>query len=163
AAAAQFIALRINPGIHNKGFEAVTYDPASDRLFAIKERAPRQLFEVAGVQHSIDQGRLQIKVADRLGWITKSVAARALSDGYYDPRTGHLLLLSDQAHSITELDSKGRCVSTRTRLATFSDPKPSAPQPEGLTTARPGNLHVVSRPNLACTLSQGPAHVGNIR
>ncbi|KPZ04822.1 SdiA-regulated [Pseudomonas syringae pv. aptata] len=153
---AQFIELLINPSIHNKGFEGVTYDPANDRLFAIKERDPRQMFEVSGVLRSIDQGRLQIKIADRLDWITKSVAARDLSDGYYDPRTGHLLLLSDQSHSVTELDSKGRFVSIRSLLGTFSDLKHSAPQPEGLTMDRAGNLYVVSEPNLFYKFSKVP-------
>ncbi|WP_205980425.1 SdiA-regulated domain-containing protein, partial [Pseudomonas viridiflava] len=81
---AEYIALVINPSLHNKGFKGVTYDPANDRLFAIKERDPRQLFEVSGVLRSIDQHRLQIKVVDRLDWITESVATRDLSDGHYD-------------------------------------------------------------------------------
>lgn len=145
---AQYIALVINPSLHNKGFEGVTYDPDNDRLFAIKERDPRQLFEVSGVLRSIDQGRLQIKVVDRLDWVTEGVAARDLSEGYYDPRTGHLLLLSDQSRSITELDGNGRFVSIRSLAAGLSDLKNSIPQPEGLTMDRDGNLYVVSEPNL---------------
>lgn len=78
---AQYIALMSNPTTNNKGFEGVTYDPEGDRLFAIKERDPRQLFEVSGVLRSIDQGRLQIKVTDRQDWVTQSVAAQDLSDG----------------------------------------------------------------------------------
>jgi uncharacterized protein YjiK len=153
---AQYIALMINPTTSNKGFEGVTYDAEGDRLFAIKERDPRQLFEVSGVLRSIDQGRLQIKVTDRQDWITQSVAARDLSDGYYDSRTGHLLVLSDQSRSITELDREGRFVSVRSLLGGFSDLRRNAPQPEGMTMDRDGNLYVVSEPNLFYKFSKAP-------
>ncbi|KFE56799.1 SdiA-regulated domain-containing protein [Pseudomonas syringae] len=153
---AQYIALMINPSTNNKGFEGVTYDPDGDRLFAIKERDPRQLFEVCGVMRSIDQGRLQIRVVDRQDWVTKSVATRDLSDGYYDPRTGHLLLLSDQSLSITEMDSNGRFVSIRSLQGGLSDLRHSAPQPEGMTMDRDGNLYVVSEPNLFYKFSKTP-------
>ncbi len=145
---AQSITLQINPSRHNKGFEGVTYDPEHDRLFAIKERDPRQLFEVSGMLRSIDQGRLHIKVTDRLDWVKNSVFALDLSDGYYDPRTGHLLLLSEQSQSITELDQEGRFVSVRSLIAGISDLKHSAPQAEGMTMDSDGNLYVVSEPNL---------------
>lgn len=155
---AQYIALVINPSRHNKGFEGVTYDPDNDRLFAIKERDPRQLFEVSGILRSMDQGRLQIKVTDRLEWVTDNVAARDLSDGYYDPATGHLLLLSDQSRSITELDGNGRFVSVKSLLAGLSGLKDSAPQPEGMTMDREGNLYVVSEPNLFYKFSRAAKH-----
>lgn len=158
---AEYIALVINPSLHNKGFEGVTYDPAKDRLFAIKERDPRQLFEVSGILRSIDQHRLQIKVVDRLDWITESVATRDLSDGHYDQRTGHLLLLSDQSRSITELDGNGRFVSIRSLTNAFSDLRNSAPQPEGLTMDQDGNLYVVSEPNLFYKFSKAPTPPAN--
>lgn len=151
---AEFIALLINPDSNNKGFEGVTYDPVHDRLFAIKERNPRQLFEVSGVMRSIDQGRLQIKITDRIDWVEHNVFARDLSDGYYDPRTGNLLLLSDQSRSITELDRDGRFVSFRSLLGGISGLRHSAPQPEGITMDRDGNLYVVSEPNLFYKLSK---------
>ncbi|WP_425313525.1 SdiA-regulated domain-containing protein [Pseudomonas putida] len=153
---AQFIALLINPTHSNKGFEGVTYDAANDRLFAIKERDPRQLFEVTGVMRSIDQGKLQIKVIDRQDWIDNSVYARDLSDGYYDPRTGHLLILSDQSRSITELDASGKFVSVRSLVGALSDLQHSAPQPEGMTMDRDGNLYVVSEPNLFYKFTRQP-------
>lgn len=156
---AQYIALMINPTNNNKGFEGVTYDPEGDRLFAIKERDPRQLFEVSGVLRSIDQSRLQIKVVDRQDWVTQSVSARDLSDGYYDSRTGHLLLLSDQSQSITELDRDGRFVSVRSLRGGFSDLRHSAPQPEGMTMDHDGNLYVVSEPNLFYKFSKAPKQV----
>lgn len=143
----QFISLAINLTNTNKGFEGVTYDAEHDRLFAIKERDPRQLFEVAGMINSIG-APLKIKVADLTSWVDRSVFARDLSDGYYDAATGHMLILSDQSKSIIELDQDGNFVSTRSLRGGISDMKQSAPQAEGMTMDSDGNLYVVSEPNL---------------
>ena len=48
---ARFFSLGINRN-GNKGFEGVTYDAVGDRLFIVKERDPRQLYEVRGVAAS---------------------------------------------------------------------------------------------------------------
>lgn len=144
---AQFIALAINLSHSNKGFEGVTYDAANDRLLAIKERDPRQLFEVSGVMKSLD-GPLQIKVGDLTSWINRSVFASDLSDGYYHPGTGHLLILSDESKSIIELDGDGKFVSFLPLRSGVSQLKAHAPQAEGVTMDSSGNLYVVSEPNL---------------
>lgn len=148
ASQAQWITLDINPTHHNKGFEGVTYDRQHDRLFAIKERTPRQLFTVTGMLTALSGGPLQLTVSDRRDWVTRSVYATDLSDGYYDPRTGHLLLLSDQSKNITELDGDGRFVSIRSLRAGLGGLGRDAPQPEGMTMDSAGNLYVVSEPNL---------------
>lgn len=142
-----FISLEINLTNTNKGFEGVTYDAEHDRLFAIKERDPRQLFEVTGMINSIG-APLKIKVADLTSWVDRSVFARDLSDGYYDATTGHMLILSDQSKSITELDRDGNFVSIRSLRGGITEMKDSAPQAEGMTMDGDGNLYVVSEPNL---------------
>jgi uncharacterized protein YjiK len=148
ASQAQWITLGINPTHSNKGFEGVTYDRQHDRLYAIKERAPRQLFEVTGLVNALNGGPLHLTVNDRRHWVKRSVFATDLSDGYYDARTGHLLLLSDQAKNISELDSDGRFVSIRSLRAAIGGLGRDAPQPEGITMDNAGNLYVVSEPNL---------------
>lgn len=148
ASQAQWITLAINPTLHNKGFEGVTYDRQHDRLFAIKERAPRQLFEVTGMLNALKGEGLQLTVSDRRDWVKRSVFATDLSDGYFDPNTGHLLLLSDQSRNITELDGEGRFVSIRSLRAGLGGLGRDAPQPEGMTLDSDGNLYVVSEPNL---------------
>lgn len=144
---AQSIALAINLNEKNKGFEGVTYDAATDRLFAIKERDPRQLYSVKGMLRSI-QGPLNLTVTDLTPWVERSRYASDLSDGYYDPRTGHLLLLSDQAKNIVELDHEGNFVSIFSLRSYLGDLQRDAPQAEGLTLDNDGNLYVVSEPNL---------------
>jgi len=148
ASAAQWITLDINPTLRNKGFEGVTYDRKHDRLFDIKERDPRQLFTVTGMLTALSGGPLQITVSDRRDWVKRSVFATDLADGYYDPRTGHLLVLSDQSKNITELDGDGRFVSIRSLRAWLGGLHRDAPQPEGMTMDSAGNLYVVSEPNL---------------
>lgn len=144
---AQFIALAINLSQSNKGFEGVTYDAVNDRLLAIKERDPRQLYEISGVMKSLG-GPLRIKVTDLTSWINRSVFARDLSDACYDPKTGHLVILSDESKSLIELDGDGKFVSFLPLRSGISQLKDDAPQAEGVTMDSSGNLYVVSEPNL---------------
>lgn len=143
-----YLTLQLGARHNNKGFEGVTYDAVKDRLFVIKERDPRALYEVSGLVRSADAHALGITLRDLAPWLSRSVFARDLSDGYYDGATGHLLLLSDESKNITELDADGNLVSLRSLRAAFSDLAHDAPQAEGITLDTAGNLYVVSEPNL---------------
>ncbi|MCQ4320488.1 SdiA-regulated domain-containing protein [Stutzerimonas stutzeri] len=143
---AQFFSLGINLN-GNKGFEGLTYDAAGDRLFIVKERDPRQLYEVRGVAASLD-GPLQLKILDRSDWIADQVFATDLSDIHFDAETGHLILLSDESHLVMELSDSGRMLSYRSLNRFSSDLQRSAPHPEGVTIDNEGTLFVVSEPNL---------------
>jgi len=125
----------------------VTYDAVGDRLFIVKERDPRQLYEVRGVAASLD-GQLQLAVHDRSDWIASQVFATDLSDIHFDAETGHLILLSDESRLVMELGADGRMLSYRSLNGLFSDLGRSAPQPEGVTLDNDGTLYVVSEPNL---------------
>lgn len=89
------------PGITD--LSGLAYDPANDRISAIKERDPRQLYSITGMLGSIG-GQLQIRIKDLTTWVDRGVFSKDLSEGYYDPRTGHLLL--PQAEGMT-MDNKG--------------------------------------------------------
>ena len=143
---AQFFSIGIELN-GNKGFEGLSYDAAGDRLFIVKERDPRRLYEVRGVAASLD-GPLQLSIIDRSAWIDDQVFATDLSDVHFDAQTGHLILLSDESHLAMELDGNGRMVSYRSFNAMTSDLKHSAPHPEGVTLDNDGTLYVVSEPNL---------------
>ncbi len=145
-AEAQFFSLGINLN-GNKGFEGLTYDVVGDRLFIVKERDPRQLYEVSGVAASLDT-HLQLRVQDRSAWIDDQVFATDLSDIYFDAATGHLLLLSDESKLVMELSDKGKMISYRSLNGWFSDLRRAAPQPEGVTMDNDGTLYIVSEPNL---------------
>jgi len=143
---AQYLSLGINLN-GNKGFEGITYDAANDRLFVVNERSPRQLFEISGVGASLGQ-RMQIKIRDLTSWIDGKVFATDLSDIHFDPKTKHLVILSDESKLLVEMTEEGKMVSFRTFVGWLSDLKQSAPQPEGVTLDNEGNLYVVSEPNL---------------
>jgi len=143
---AQFFSIGIDRN-GNKGFEGLSYDAAGDRLFIVKERDPRQLYEVRGLAASLD-GPMQLAIDDRTAWIDDQVFATDLSDIHFDAGTGHLILLSDESRLAMELDGNGRMVSYRSFNALTSDMPHSAPHPEGVTLDDDGTLYVVSEPNL---------------
>lgn len=131
----------------NKGFEGVTYDAEKDRLYVVKEKNPRQLYEISGVGSSLGQ-RMHIQIRDRTDWIGESIFATDLSDIHFDPKTRHLVLLSDESKLLFEMTENGELVSTRNLVGWLTELKHSAPQPEGVTLDKDGNLYVVSEPNL---------------
>ncbi len=131
----------------NAGFEGLGYDRAGDRLFVVKEHSPRKLYEIQGLKASLD-GQLNIKVIDREAWIEDKDMASDLSSVHFDERTGHLVLLSDEAKMLLELDGRGELVSFRSLWSGFAGLDKSVPQAEGMTFDARGDLYLVSEPNL---------------
>ena len=131
----------------NTGFEGVGYDRAGDRLFVVKEHSPRKLYEIQGIKRSL-AGDMDIKIIDREAWIEKLDMASDLSSVHFDERTGHLVLLSDEAKMMLELDAEGELVSFRSLWSGFAGLERSVPQAEGMTFDAQGNLYLVSEPNL---------------
>lgn len=131
----------------NAGFEGLAYDEAGDRLFVVKEHSPRKLYEIRGLRASL-AGRLDVEVIDREDWIRDKLVARDFSSVEFDPRTGHLILLSDGSKLALELDADGRYVGYQGFAAGFAGLAASIPQAEGLTLDERGNLYVVSEPDL---------------
>ncbi|MCQ4295635.1 SdiA-regulated domain-containing protein [Pseudomonas stutzeri] len=137
----------------NAGFEGVGYDRAGDRLFVVKEHSPRKLYEIQGIRRSL-AGDMDIKIIDREAWIEKLDMASDLSSVHFDEQTGHLMLLSDEAKMMLELDAKGELVSFRSLWSGFAGLERSVPQPEGMTFDAQGNLYLVSEPNLFYAFEQ---------
>ncbi|WP_454863859.1 SdiA-regulated domain-containing protein [Pseudomonas hormoni] len=150
-----FITVGVNLSTNNKGFEGVTYDPVGDRLFAIKERDPRQLYEIGGVSKSLN-GNLSINLIDRTEWVNHSFFGRDIADAYYDPGTGHLVLLSEQSKLLIELDKEGRFVSYKSLLEGVKDFFSPNVHPEGVTMDAQGHLYVVAEPNLFYSFMRKP-------
>lgn len=131
----------------NAGFEGIAYDRAGDRLFVVKEHSPRKLYEVRGLRAALE-GRFAVEIIDREAWIGPQFLARDFSSVEFDPRTGHLLLLSDVSRLIVELDGDGRFVGYQPLGAGFAGLRGTVPQGEGLALAPDGALYLVSEPNL---------------
>jgi uncharacterized protein YjiK len=156
---ARFLAIGVNLSNNNKGFEGVTYDVANDRVLAVKERDPRQLYSVTGMLASLG-GSLQIRIDDLTSWVDRSVFSRDLSELFYDPRTGHLLMLSEESNNVTELDEKGNFVSILSLLSMAGDLKKNVPQAEGMTMDADGELYIVSEPNLFYRFTKAKGTLG---
>lgn len=131
----------------NAGFEGVGYDRQGDRLFVVKEHSPRKLYEIRGVKGSLN-GQMSLDIIDRSAWIEGIDMAVDLSSVHFDERTGHLVLLSDEAKMLVELDGEGQLVSFRSLWGGVAGLKSSVPQAEGVTLDARGNLYLVSEPNL---------------
>ncbi len=140
------ITLNIGAG-DNSGFEGVGYDRAGDRLFVVKEHSPRKLYEIKGIKASYN-GQMKLEIIDREAWIEDMDMASDLASVHFDERTGHLVLLSDEAKMMLELDGEGELVSFRSLWSGFAGLKDSVPQGEGLTFDDQGDLYLVSEPNL---------------
>lgn len=159
------------PDGDNEGFEGVGYDRAGDRLFVVKEHSPRELYEIHGVKASQGGGPMDLTIIDRNAWLADKGMARDLSSVHFDEQTGHLLLLSDEAKMMLELDGEGALVSFRSLWRGLAGLENSVPQAEGVTLDDEGNLYLVSEPNLFYSfqrkpdqprrISQTPANISN--
>jgi len=136
-----------NPTRKNHGLEGVGYDRAGDRLFVVKEKSPRRLYEIRGFKANL-RGDPRLTVIDRSDWIRDKDFATDLSSVEFDERTGHLLLLSDESKLMMELDRDGGLVGYRSLWGILSGLKQNVPKGEGVTLDRNGNLYLVSEPNL---------------
>lgn len=143
-----------NPQRKNHGLEGLGYDRAGDRLFVVKERSPRRLYEIRGFKANL-RGDPNLTVIDRDAWVRNKNFAADLSSVEFDERTGHLVLLSDKSKLMMELDQDGNLVSYRSLWGVFAGLKQSVPQGEGVTFDGDGNLYLVSEPNLFYVFSRG--------
>ncbi|OYW96076.1 MAG: DNA-binding protein [Pseudomonadales bacterium 32-61-5] len=140
------ITLALGDG-ENSGFEGVGYDRSGDRLFVVKEHSPRKLYEIQGIRASLS-GQMNLKIIDREAWIEDKGMASDLASVHFDERTGHLVLLSEEAKLLMELDANGSLVSYRSLWRGFAGLESSVPQAEGVTFDAGGDMYLVSEPNL---------------
>jgi len=138
--AAERILVDREPG-GNQGIEGITYDAAGGRFFAVKEKEPRRIYMIP---ENAATGGSEITHP----WDAESHAlgCRDLSAVYYHPKTGHLLLVSDESKFVVETDLNGREIG-RLRLTKGSAGlSEDIPQPEGITMNEDGNLYICSEP-----------------
>jgi uncharacterized protein YjiK len=124
----------------NKGFEAVAWDPARQRIVVGEERPPR-LFTLGS------DGRSPL-AGEKRQLPSTELDLRNLSALSVDPRTGHLLVLSADSNMLLELDEQGEQVSFMTLLGGFNGLGDTLPRAEGVAMDGQGNLYMVSEPNL---------------
>lgn len=124
----------------NKGFEAVAWDPARQRIVIGEERPPT-LFVLDS------DGRSPL-AGEKRPLPSTELDLRNLSALSVDPRTGHLLVLSADSNMLLELDEQGEQVSFMTLLGGFNGLSDTLPRAEGVAIDEQGTLYMVSEPNL---------------
>jgi len=127
------------PDAGNKGFEGIAWDPRHQRLILSKERDPAALFTLASDGHGVS-GSLQPFPFKQLVIDYSAVTV--------DPRTGHLLALSDQSHTLVELTAEGQPVSFISLRRGLHGLDATLEQPEGVALDEAGNLYVIGEPNI---------------
>ncbi|KTT03857.1 DNA-binding protein [Pseudomonas oryzihabitans] len=127
------------PDAGNKGFEGIAWDPRHQRLILSKERDPAALFTLAsdgrGVSGTLEPFPIKQQVIDY-----SAVAV--------DPRTGHLLALSDQSHTLMEYTAEGQPVSFMSLRRGLHGLDATLEQPEGVALDDAGTLYVIGEPNI---------------
>lgn len=135
------------PAKNNKGLEGVCFSKSQNLLFAVQEKKPKRIFQWKRPQTTDDitnpeQLRLREPYdADALLKHTMS----DLSACFYDDTKSELVLLSHESSRVMRVNALGKVVSTL-------DLPREAPQYEGLTFGKQGELVLVSEPNLVMIL-----------
>lgn len=125
----------------NKGLEGLAWDAERSKFLLAKERGPLALYS-AGVHDE----SMQLKTLHKLD--VKQVLARDISSLTRDPRTGNLLLLSDESHLVLEMDAEGNAVSYMSLLRGMNGLQRTIKQAEGITMDAQGRIYIVSEPDL---------------
>ena len=145
AANAEQLTLGIGSG-NNNGYEGLAYDSKGQRLFIGKERLPMQIIEVRGFPYaSAETPNVEVSSDSKRN---SDLFVRDISSLYFDPRSGHLLALSDESRQIVELDTTGRAVDNVSLNRGSMGLNKTVPQAEGIALDDEGTLYVVSEPNL---------------
>jgi len=121
----------------NNGLEGVTYDAERRRLYTVKERQPAALYQID--LPAEDAPEAEPVVRRLLVFAPDTVDLSDAAGCVFDPKTGHLLVLSQEDRLLVEMTLEGREISRRSLNALV--------QPEGVTADDAGNLYIVGEPD----------------
>jgi uncharacterized protein YjiK len=122
----------------NKGLEGVSYDAATDTLFAVREDKPPAVYRVQS---------LQSKARSTSEWPLDLDGFHDLSDTFFDAPTGWLWLLSDESKLAAAFDAQGeRVIALKLKKGRHGLPEDVA-QAEGIARDSLGTLYICSEPN----------------
>lgn len=132
----------------NKGFEGLAWDRRHQRLLLGKEKYPVMLYGLPSDGCRVT-GELQ-ELRDLGGYMTDLAALTV------DPRSGHILALSQESHLVVELDEAYQPRNFIALLRGLNGLEHSIPQAEGVALDEAGNLYVVSEHNLFYVFRKAP-------
>lgn len=127
----------------NNGLEGVTLDPASERWIVVKEWKPRRILAIARNAPANEPS------AARALWDVekRNLGLEDLSGVCFDPRTGNLLLLSDESRLVVECTLDGKEVGRLSLAAGSAGLDHDVGQPEGIALDDQGRLYIANEPN----------------
>jgi len=128
------------PDAGNKGFEGLAWDPHGQRLLLAKERGPLGLFALPFPGEDGAVGALEALP-------NQPLLVRDLSSLAIDPRSGHMLMLSDESRLLVELDLQGEPRSFISLFGGLNGLVQGIDQAEGVAMDGEGNIYVVGEPN----------------
>ncbi|CAM3802544.1 SdiA-regulated domain-containing protein [Parendozoicomonas haliclonae] len=129
----------------NKGFEGLAWDSQDNSIYVVRERDPMQLMKISGL-HNQSRHQFGVHVDARLEETVRS-NNEDLSGLHIDPRSGHLLVLSDESNLVTEIDKTGKPISYMELFEGWHGLDEEVPQAEGLTMDDNGDIYILSEPN----------------
>lgn len=106
----------------NTGLEGITYDPENKCIYAIKEKNPKKIFRIYLGTDKTD-----------VPWDLEKINIGDASDICFDPRTGHLLILSQESRCITECTISGKELGRFSLEEGHHHMKRDFRKPEGIT------------------------------
>lgn len=128
------------PDAGNKGFEGLAWDSHGQRLLLAKERDPLGLFALPFPREDGAVGALEALP-------NQPLLVRDLSSLAIDPRSGHMLMLSDESRLLVELDLQGEPRSFISLFGGLNGLVQGIDQAEGVAMDGEGNIYVVGEPN----------------
>lgn len=136
-------------GAGNKGFEGLAWDPRSERLLLAKERDPHGLYSLPFPGEDGAAGALA-------PFSGPGLMVRDMSSVTVDPRSGNLVVLSDESRLLLELDRNGQPRSFMRLLGGLGGLSQSIDQAEGVALDDAGRLYVIAEPNLFFVFERQP-------
>ena len=133
----------------NKGFEGLAWDQRNQRLLLGKEKKSVMLYSLPTDGQKVT-GELQ-ELTD-LGGLMTDLAGLTV-----DPRSGHVLALSQESHLLVELGSEYQPSNFIALLRGLHGLQHFIPQAEGVALDDAGNLYIVSERNLFYVFRKQPA------
>lgn len=119
---------------NNNGIEGVAYDAEGKRFFAVKEKNPPRLYSIAWEEGEDKPGEVEVIME----FSEETVDLSDVSGCFYDEKTGHLLVLSDENSCLVELTPEGELIGSL-EVPAF--------QPEGVTMGGDRKIYILGEPN----------------
>ena len=134
--------------LHNLGLEGASWDDARDELLLANEKWPRRVLAVQGLAPPGHAAAAPPVVRDV--WPAGRLAPLGsdLSSLTVHPRSGNLLLLSDESATLSEYSRTGQLLGVLPLWPGQHGLRRKVPQAEGISVGPDDAIYVVSEPNL---------------